>query len=92
MLFLIDSGAEVNTVNVEVFNRLMNDEDSKKMVFHVSEGSDRPLRAYASSGNIDVAATFVAELLISEDRPCYMEKFYVVANARALLSRGTAIR
>lgn len=92
VLFLIDSGAEVNTINVEVFNTLMNDEDSKKMIFHVLEGSDRPLRAYASAGNIDVSASFVAELLISEDRPCLMEKFYVIANARSLLSRGTAIR
>lgn len=71
---------------------MIGDEDCRRLLYQIKDGSDKPLRAYASAGNIDVMATFEAELVISDDRPCYMEKFYVVDNARSLLSRCTAIR
>lgn len=90
--FLIDSGAEVNTVNGEIFNKLVSNADCRRLLFQIKQGSDKPLKAYASPGNIVVAATFEAELIISDDRPSFIEKFYVVDNARPLLSRSTAIR
>lgn len=44
----------------------------------MKEGSDKPLKAYATPGKIKVIATFVAELFISKDRPCFIEKFYAI--------------
>lgn len=43
-------------------------------------------------GQIQVLATFEAHLFISDDRPVYLEKFYVVKESRSLLSRPTATR
>lgn len=90
--FLIDSGAEVNTVNGDIFRELMSNDHSGAAIIDVREGSDRPLKAYATDHNVKVRATFVAELFISDDRPQLMEKFYAVDHAKSLLSRGTAIR
>lgn len=90
--FLIDSGAEVNTVDGDTFHALMDDDFSKEQLYSVSQGTDKQLRAYATSGEIKVVATFVAELFISEDRPCFFEKFYVIKNAIPLLSKDTALR
>ena len=90
--FLIDSGADVNTVGGEVFDMLMSNDSSKLGLFCVKEGSDKPLKAYAAKEEIQVIATFVAELVISDDRPRLMEKFYAIRNARSLLGRTTAIR
>lgn len=89
--FLIDSGAEVNTIGGDVFKLLVGGQSSQDL-FCVTNGTDKPLKAYASSCEIPVIATFVAELFISSDRPKLLEKFYAVENARALLSRNTAIR
>lgn len=90
--FLIDSGAEVNTVGSDTFERLQSDTLTKTQLFCIKQGSDRPLKAYAMTEEIQVVATFVAELFVSNDRPRYMEKFYAVKNARALLSRSTGLR
>lgn len=90
--FLIDSGAQVNTFTEKLFNILMNDDRYNGEIFNVKTGSDRPLKAYASSNQIHVSATFEATLFISDDRPTLIEKFYVVNEARALLSRSTATR
>lgn len=90
--FLIDSGAEVNTVGSMTFEILMNDDSTKRELYCIKDGSDKPLKAYAMLEDIQVVATFVAELFITDDRPRYMEKFYVVKNARALLGRSTALR
>lgn len=87
--FLIDSGADVNTIGSDTFKMLL---ERSAGLFALNYGTDKSLKAYASSGHIDVVATFVAELFISEDRPCYMEKFYVIPEARALLGKDTAIR
>lgn len=54
--------------------------------------SDKTLRAYASPGEIKVIATFSAKLYISKERPVYIEKFYVIEEARSLLSFKTASR
>lgn len=50
------------------------------------------MKAYATPGEIKVVATFHAYLYISKDRPTLLEKFYVVEEVRALLSRSTACR
>lgn len=90
--FLIDSGAEVNTVDKETFDKLMDKSDMERSVINISQGSDKPLKACASEGQIDVIATFVASLYISEDRSQFMEKLYTIRNGRPLLGRNTAIR
>lgn len=90
--FLIDSGADVNTIGSDTFEALLEGAESRDGMLCINHGTDKPLKAYASSGQIDVIATFVAELTLSDDRPCYMEKFYVIDKARALLGRDTAIR
>lgn len=90
--FLIDSGAEVNTVSEETLDQLMNSDPLKCQVFCLKEGSDKQLKAYATQNEIPVVASFVAELFISEERPRFMEKFYVIRDARALLSRCTSMR
>lgn len=90
--FLIDSGAQVNTFTEELFRELTSDPDCNKNVFNVQSQADRPLKAYASKGNIDVIATFHAYMFVSDDRPVLLEKFYVVKELRSLLSRSTAAR
>lgn len=92
VIFLIDSGAEVNTVDRDTYDRLRNGGCPENVLIWISLGSDKPLRAYASQGQIAVIATFVANLFISDDRPHFMEKFYAVENGRSLLGRNTAIR
>ncbi|XP_062542435.1 uncharacterized protein LOC134210402 [Armigeres subalbatus] len=89
--FLIDSGADVNTIGADTFDILMNNNESRQKLCCIREGSDIPLKAYATSEEINVVATFETELAISEDRPQFMEKFYAIQNARALLGRNTAI-
>lgn len=88
--FLIDSGAEVNTVDKETFVALK--ESCPDSIYGLKSGSDKQLKAYALDGEIPVIATFITELFISEDRPRLMEKFYAVDNGRALLGRNTAVR
>uniref|UniRef100_A0AAG5D2X2 Reverse transcriptase domain-containing protein n=1 Tax=Anopheles atroparvus TaxID=41427 RepID=A0AAG5D2X2_ANOAO len=91
VIFLIDSGADVNTIDENNFNRLTR-KDSGKCIFSFIHGTDRPLKAYGVLNEIPVIASFVAELYISEHRPHLMEKIYVIPNARPLLSRSTAMR
>lgn len=90
--FLIDSGAQVNTFTEDMFCKLMSDPKYKNGVFDVRDQTDRPLKAYGTVGNINVAATFHAYLYVSDNRPTFLEKFYVVKEARALLGRTTASR
>lgn len=70
----------------------MSIDHTSKQLFCVSSGTDKQLRAYASPDEITVVGTFVAELFISEDRPRFFEKFYVIKNARSLLGKDTALR
>lgn len=90
--FMIDSGADVNTVGMDVFEALMNSDPLQSPIFSLKKGSDQLLKAYASTVEIPVAATFVAELFVTPDRPRLLEKFYVVRDAKALLGRSTALR
>lgn len=90
--FLIDSGAQVNTVTQQMFEKLIANEEYCKGLHNIQPGSDRPLKAYATSDGIQVLCTFEALLQISDDRPVLLEKFYVVREMRALLSRSTSTR
>lgn len=90
--FLIDSGAEVNTFTLILFDQILSDPKYHNELFNVRHETDRSLKAYAMDGNIKVLATFHAYLHISDDRPTLLEKFYVIKESRALLSRSTACR
>lgn len=48
--FLIDSGAQVNTLTEASFRALQNIQEYSEGIFNLQYGSDLPLRAYASSG------------------------------------------
>lgn len=89
---MIDSGADVNTVSMEVLDALMDSDPINSTILNLRQGTDRPLKAYATPSSIPVVATFVAELFITPDRPRLLEKFYVVKDAKALLGRSTAMR
>ncbi|XP_062709531.1 uncharacterized protein K02A2.6-like [Aedes albopictus] len=90
--FLIDSGAQVNTLTEESFKVLLDNHEYREGVYNIQERPDRPLKAYASAGDIKVLCTFEALLYVSEDRPILLEKFYVVDECRSLLGRHTATR
>lgn len=90
--FMIDSGAQVNTFTEQMFEELTSHATFSSGILNVQYKSDKSLKAYATEGTINVLATFHAPLYISSDRPTYVEKFYVVQEARALLGRTTASR
>lgn len=90
--FFIDSGAQVNTITQDSFEAILHDETAKQNLFELCYESDKPLRAYATNGSIEVIATFSAELFVSDDRPVTVEKFYVIDETRALLGFNTAMR
>lgn len=91
-VFLIDSGAQVNTFTEGMFQQLIENPESNKEVFNVQDSADHFLKAYATEKAIEVLATFEAYLFITVNRPILLEKFYVVRESRALLSRPTASR
>lgn len=90
--FLIDSGAQVNTLTEYSYNKIVENENCKRGLHNIQYGSDRTLKAYAVSGNIPVVGTFEAFMFISEDRPMLLEKFYIVKESQSLLGRPTATR
>ncbi|XP_058811106.1 uncharacterized protein LOC131675999 [Topomyia yanbarensis] len=90
--FLIDSGAQVNTITEQSFKKIIENEDYKKGLHNMQYGSDQTLKAYAVSGQIPVIGMFEAFLFVSEDRPVLLEKFYIVKESRSLLGRPTATR
>nr|XP_029716335.1 uncharacterized protein LOC115259696 [Aedes albopictus] len=55
--FLIDSGAQVNTVTQQMFEKLIANEEYCKGLHNIQPGSDRPLKAYATSDGIQVLCT-----------------------------------
>lgn len=90
--FLIDSGAEVNTITTEMYEALLKNSQNRMVKWNM-ESDRRRLLAYGSSEPLPVAATFYTDLYINEWRPHGEEKFYVIKGSkRALLSRGTALR
>lgn len=74
---LIDSGAQVNTVTEKLFELLTANDQYSQGLHNIQQGTDRPLKAYASSVGIQVLCNFDAFLYISDDRPVLLEKFYV---------------
>lgn len=90
--FFIDSGAQVNTITMESFNAILQNDTGRDKLLEQNCGSDKSLRGYASHGNIDVVATFSAELFVSYERPTTIEKFYVIRESRPLLGYNTAVR
>lgn len=90
--FLIDSGAQVNTITKASFDLILADQNAKSQIIGLKSSSDTPLKAYAMPEPIKVVANFSAELFISHDRPVTVEKFYVVDEFKALLGLNTAIR
>lgn len=48
--FLIDSGAQVNTLTESAFRALQSIQEYRDGIFNLQYDSDLPLRAYASSG------------------------------------------
>lgn len=90
--FLIDSGAQVNTLTEKSFKELHDNQLYREGLYNIEVRSDRSLKAYASAGEIKVLYTFEAFLYVSEDRPILLEKFYVVKECRSLLGRQTATR
>lgn len=91
-VFMIDSGAQVNTFTEKMFEELISHGSYSSGVLNVQYKSDKSLKAYATEDTINVLATFHAPLYISSDRPTFVEKFYVVKEARALLGRPTSSR
>lgn len=51
--FLIDSGAQVNTLTEGSFLALQSIQEYSEGIFNLKYSSDLPLRAYASSGMIE---------------------------------------
>lgn len=91
-MFMIDSGAQVNTFTESMFVALTSHASYNSNVLNVQQKSDKSLQAYATEGTINVLATFEAPLFVSKDRPTLIEKFYVVKEDRALIGRPTASR
>lgn len=90
--FLIDSGADVNTLGGDIFDKMSKKDSHRRAMFCFKQGGDKQLKAYATPGEIHVRASFEAELFITADRPCMLEKFYVIEGAKSLLGRRTALR
>ncbi|XP_058820698.1 uncharacterized protein LOC131682904 [Topomyia yanbarensis] len=90
--FFIDSGAQVNTIAKRIWLNMLLNKSIANELHDVCETSDKTLRACASPGEIKVIATFLAKLYISKERPILLEKFYVIEEARSLLSFNTAAR
>lgn len=94
---IIDSGAAVNAISNDVFNKLMN---SDAILFNMDFNPVRELRAYASEASLEIVVRFQAKLSISfegvpadEVAPVLVEEFYVIKNAvRCLLSKDTSRR
>lgn len=89
---IIDSGAGVNTVTKEVFDRINESTELRERLYNVTKTSDKRLVAYASNKEIKVEGTFVTDLKIP-GRQTGFEKFYVIKGAsQSLLSKKTALR
>lgn len=93
MVALIDSGAAVNVITEEQFEKMLRSDKFKDKVFDVQKGPSIKLKAFAQSTTLEVIATFMANLWVTHDRPQLFEKFYVIRNAsRALLGSDSAKR
>lgn len=95
---LIDSGASVNAISTDTYNKLLS---SDAVLFNFEFEPVKELRAYASDSSLRIIARFNAKLSISfynentvESEPqTHVEEFYVIENAaRCLLSKRTSLR
>ncbi|XP_055543830.1 uncharacterized protein LOC129729340 [Wyeomyia smithii] len=81
--FLIDSGAQINTITKFSFDEILANENPASKILALRSSTDKPLKVYAMSDQIKVIANFSAELFVTNDRPVMIEKFYVVDEARS---------
>lgn len=95
---LIDSGATVNAVSLEVYQKLI---DSEALLFNLDFHPVREIRAYASDSALKILVRFQAKLMIlfsSNENECEedhseVEEFYVIDKAvRCLLGKKTSLR
>ncbi|XP_055527247.1 uncharacterized protein LOC129719856 [Wyeomyia smithii] len=73
--FLIDSGASINTVTEDAWNKLLQ---GKASIFKKKYQCDRRLHAYASNAPLDVSAVFEAWIYVNSSNPKTYAEFYVV--------------
>lgn len=86
--FLIDSGAAINTVTTDVWNKL---NATNAGIFKKKFQCDRQFKAYASDEPLNVAMIFEAWISINFSKPkCYAEFFVIEGARRCLLSKRTA--
>ncbi|XP_055623626.1 uncharacterized protein K02A2.6-like [Toxorhynchites rutilus septentrionalis] len=86
--FLIDSGAAINTITEQVWERLVNVNATLfKKRFHC----DRKYLAYATQEPLQVLVIFEAWISINESKPkSYAEFFVIEGSQKSLLSKRTA--
>ncbi|XP_055633437.1 uncharacterized protein K02A2.6-like [Toxorhynchites rutilus septentrionalis] len=86
--YLIDSGAAINTITEQVWERLVNVNATLfKKRFHC----DRKYLAYATQEPLQVLVIFEAWISINESKPkSYAEFFVIEGSQKSLLSKRTA--
>lgn len=88
IVFLIDSGAAINTITEGMWRKLYLDNAE---IHKRNYDCNRILKAYASESPLRVVAVFVAEISISDLKPKCCDEFFVVKGAtKSLLSKRTA--
>lgn len=88
VLFLIDSGAAINTVTENVWNELKN---SNASIYKKRLQCDRQFTAYASNCPLRVKAIFEGWISVNDTKPKNYAEFFVVEGAnKSLLSKSTA--
>lgn len=95
IIFLIDSGAEVDVLSEQDWEKLKTQYKKDEVVLYdIDNESKRKIMAYAGSSPLKILCTFSAWTEIKrEDKPRSFAKFFVIGGGgRSLLSRRTAIR
>lgn len=93
--FLIDSGANINTVSEAMWVKLgIAQARGEAFAYDNSLNSNRSIFAYASSSPLQIIATFRAWIVVTgASKPHQFADFYVIRGAtKSLLSRLTAKR
>ncbi|XP_055622226.1 uncharacterized protein K02A2.6-like [Toxorhynchites rutilus septentrionalis] len=83
---LVDSGADANLVTEDAWETF---EKQRISVVSSTRGSTRVLRAYGSQNVLTIRGSFVADIVIGENR-VQVEFFVVVGGQRCLLGDSTA--
>lgn len=88
VVFLVDSGAAINTVTEDVWKNLVS---SGATMYKRKFQCDRTFTAYASQQPLRVQALFEAWISVNDSKPsCYTEFFVIEGATRSLLSKTTA--